>query len=210
MRSLHWIGVGVLLIATAVHAAPIASSTFNTNNDGWLLVTTLGYSASASWMNTGGNPGGFIYGQDPDIGAFGFAAPAKFLGDVSAAYGYALTFDVAAYQMPQGPTSWVGLSGGGYELICPYNAPTSIFPAWHSRSITLLETTGWIDNSTSLPATHAQMIATLSSLDGLAIATEFVEGFGDDISGLDNVMLAPEPTCLILLACGGVLLRKRV
>ena len=144
------------------------------------------------------------------MGAFGFAAPSKFLGDVSSAYGYDLTFDVAAYQMPEGSTSWVGISGAGYEFVCDYATPTSIYPAWHSRSVTLHESAGWVDANTGTPATHTQMLAVLSSLDGLAIATEFVEGFGDDISGLDNVNLVPEPASLILLALGSVLLRKRV
>ncbi len=196
--------------AAISNAAPIAASTFSANAEEWRLVSTLGYNGSVTWSATGGNPGGFIYGQDPDTGAFGFAAPSKFLGNVSAAYGQLFQFDVASFQQPDSGTSWVGISGAGYTLICNYNTPASPYPAWYSRSITMHENAGWIDLSTGLPPTHQQMLAVLASLDGLVIATEFIEGLETDISGLDNVILMPEPTAmaLLLMAIPATMLRK--
>jgi len=204
MRIMPMIWIGVLPVAIAT-AAPIASSTFDTGDEGWRLVSTLGYDGPVVWTDTGGNPGGFIYGQDPDTGAFGFGAPSKFLGDVSDAYGQALDFDVAAYQQPDTATNWVGIRGAGYELICYYNVPATPYPDWYARSVVMDENSGWVDVGTGQPATQAAMLATLADLEGLVILAEFVDGLETDISGLDNVILMPEPTSLALFALGGLL-----
>ena len=204
-----------LLLASmqAAHADPIASSTFETGDDGWKVVSTLGYEGPVTWSATGGHPGGFIWAQDPDTGAFGFAAPAAFLGNVSAAYGHDLTFDVAAYQPPDQPTSWVGMRGtNGLELICHYGTPTSVYPAWHGRAIGMTEDGGWIRVSDGQPPTSGQFASVLASLDGLVILAEFVEGLPTDVSGLDNVILLPEPATLGLLlmpAAAALLARAR-
>jgi hypothetical protein len=198
----------VLPIAVAT-ATPIASSTFDAGDESWRLVSTLDYDGPVTWTDTGGNPGGFIYGQDPDTGAFGFGAPSKFLGNVSDAYGETLSFDVAAYQTPDTTTSWVGIRGAGYELICYYNVPATAYPDWYARSVTMDENGGWVDASTGQPATQAQMQAALADLEGLVILAEFVDGLETDISGLDNVILMPEPTSLALFALLGLALRRR-
>ena len=194
---------------TAAMAGEIASSTFDTDDEDWRLVSTLGYDGPVDYSATGGNPGGFIYGQDPDTGAFGFGAPSDFLGPISAAYGHELTFDVASYQTPDVSTSWVGMRGvNDLELISYYNAPTSAYPAWHSRSVSMVET-AWVRVSDGQPPTYAQFMSVLNDLDGLVILAEFVEGLETDISGLDNVVLVPEPTTALLLVAGGLLAARR-
>lgn len=195
----------------AAHADPVASSTFDTGDDGWEVVSTIGYEGPANWSATGGHPGGLIWAQDPDTGAFGFAAPATFLGNISAAYGHDLTFDIAAYQMPDQPTSWVGMRGtNGLELICFYDTPTSVYPNWHGRAVTMTEDAGWIRVSDGLPPTSAEFASVLASLDGLVILAEFVDGLQTDVSGLDNVILLPEPATsgLVLAAAGAALLGR--
>ena len=215
-RPLAWMAVGLVACAGAAGPAGaadfIASSTFDTSAEGWRLVSTLGYDGPASHSTTGGNPGGLIYGQDPDTGAFGFGASDDYLGDISDAYGDELTFDVAAYQLPDQPTSWVGMRGvNGLELICTYPSPTSVYPSWHSRSIGMTEGAGWVRVSDGLPPTYGQFTSVLDNLDDMVILTEFVEGLDTDISGLDNIVLTPEPTTLSLAALGfaTALLRRR-
>ena len=44
------------------------------------------------------------------------------------------------------------------------------------------------------------MLSMLSSLDGLVIAAEFRADLPDNVSGLDNVNMMPEPATLALLA----------
>ena len=212
-RQLGSIGITAAIVllagASAGRADPVASSTFDAGDEGWKVVSTLGYYGSPSWAATGGNPGGFIYAVDPDTGAFGFAAPAKFLGDVSAAYGTPLSFDIAAYDTPDAATGWVGLEGGGHTLIWHFPAPSTIYPDWHSRSVNMTETGGWEHLDSGLPPTHAEMVELLDDLDGMVITAEFIEGLPNDISGLDNVILAPEPTALAALAAASVALIAR-
>jgi len=200
----------IVLISSVASGASIASSTFDSSDEDWRLVSTLGYDGSVSFSATGGNPGGFIYGQDPDTGAFGFGAPNKFLGPVPDAYGQELSFDIASYQMPDTSTSWVGMRGtNGLELICYFDVPTSVYPAWHSRSITMTENAGWERVSDGQTPTYAQFMSVLNNLDGLVIMAEFVQGLETDISGLDNVVLMPEPSMLLLLLIATSFYRRR-
>ncbi len=71
------------------------------------------------------------------------------------------------------------------------------------------ENAGWFNPDTGIAPTHQQMLAALTNLNGLVIAAEFVYGLEDDISGLDNVVLIPEPATLFLLAMGASILRKK-
>lgn len=201
MRFRTIIGLSlVLFVASTAMSAPIASSTFDTGGENWRVLSTLGFDGPVSWLGSGGNPDGFIYAQDPDTGAFGFSAPAKFLGPVPGAYGNELTFDIASYEMPAGASSWVGMRGGPseLELICDYDAPTSVYPAWHSRSVTMTESAGWVRVSDGQAPTHAEFMSVLNGLHGLVIVAEFVDGLETDVSGLDNVILVPEPATMVL------------
>ncbi len=195
--------MGALLITPTVIADPVAVSTFDTDDEGWLIRTTQGYVGAPMYSSTGGNPDGLIYATDPDNGAWGFSAPDKFLHYVLDAYGQALTFDIAAYNMPDpNMAGWVGIEGAGHQFVCTFDAPATTYPAWHSHTLWMTETAGWFDPDTLQPPTHTQMIAVLTALDGLVISAEFREGLEGDTSGLDNVVLMPEPGTLGMLALG--------
>jgi len=196
-RILAGLVVGLLLCGAA--SAQLVISTFDTGDEGWQVVSTLGYIGPVSWSSAGGNPGGFIYASDPDTGAWGFAAPAKFLDDKSAIFGGALVFDVATDVADPGD-GWVGISGAGMEFVCGYAPPESVYPDWYTRSIALDSSAGWYDPDTFEPATDGQLFLVLKSLDGLVITGEFIAG--PDQGALDNVMLIPEPGSLVLLATG--------
>ena len=74
----------------------IASSTFDTDSDGW-VVKDLAFpnpgappvpinTFTPTYQSTGGNPGGHLSLIDPTANAWYWYAPAKFLGDRHAAY----------------------------------------------------------------------------------------------------------------------------
>jgi len=202
------VGVAVFALTSVSMAAdPIATSEFDTDDEEWLVVSTLGYVGSPTYSSTGGNPGGCIYASDPDNGAWGFAAPNSFLGDVSAAYGEVFSFDISTDSL-EGDTGWVGLQGSGMEFVAPFDAPATTW-TWYERSVTLIETAGWVDPETMSPPTELQLKTVLSNLSALVITAEFTSG--SDTGGLDNVNLVPEPTTLALIALGvfGLVRRRR-
>jgi len=202
-RWAAWAAAGVILATVAAaHAAPLASSTFDTGDEDWVCVSTLMNWWPVTWSATGGNPGGHIAGSDEDAGAFGFGAPPTFIGDQGDAYGQALTFDIRTdVANPVG--GWVGLEGdGGVQITCPYDTPAGP-NAWYARSVLLSEADDWTYVDTGDPVPHDDMVAILGDLEGLAIAAEFMEGL-EETSGLDNVFLMPEPATLALVGLGAV------
>lgn len=158
----------------------------------------------------GGNPTGYVSLQDPDgTAASGntqyWSAPAKFLGNLLAFYGGALTYDVIdAGTFGSFNEEDVLLVGAGLTL----EYSTSIIPStssWTSYAIGLSES-GWrVETSTGpgAAATQAQMQAVLSSVTALYIRGEY--RLGPDLASLDNPTLTiPEPGSLLLVALGGV------
>src|SRR5688500_4666332 len=90
----------MLTLAPSARADAIAVSTFDTGGEGWNAVSinnsgVLSGTHTVTWNSTGGNPGGHISRIDPQSGSIVyFNAPSKFLGDVSAAYGGTLGYEV--------------------------------------------------------------------------------------------------------------------
>ena len=214
----------VIVIAAIVISLPvlangqIASSTFDTSNEDWTVLTTLNNTAPTTWQSSGGNPGGYAMGQDIDNGAWSFSAPEDFLGPVSAAFGDTLSFDIAHLAPEPNSTGWVGISGGSlveYGLVHPFDGPAQGM-TWYHHVITLDASGDWhkiVDPNipTTVPATNADILSVLQSLDKLIISGEFADGLETDIAGLDNVILMPEPASMFLLALAGfgLVIRKR-
>ncbi|WP_435021346.1 laminin B domain-containing protein [Tundrisphaera sp. TA3] len=208
--------LGTLALCEAPAAAAfIASSTFDTGDDGWTLA---GDSTSAvpTYVATGGNPGGFLRGFDETVGGTWYwDAPGKFLGDISAAYGQALTFDLrqrgdgTLFDEPD-----IILRNGALRLV--YDTTVNPRPnIWTTYSVLLTESSGWrIGTLDGAIATRSQFLAVLSGVDRLRIRGEFIDG--PDSGDLDNVILGsaavPEPSSLSLwgvAAATGLLFARR-
>lgn len=217
MKSLLSLVVLLAILGTCsspVQAGFIATSTFDSGADGWTAHELGGNANSLTWHATGGNPGGYVNAVDiQDAHSWYWIAPAKFLGDVSSAYGGTLTFDLrehgtTASFAPEGDSR---LTGGGITLVFDtVNDPTS---NWTSYSVSLLETApGWHLNSvTGAAPTQTQFQTVLTSLTSLSIRGEYISGA--DNGDLDNVFLntpsavaVPEPGSLALLGAGSVCL----
>lgn len=217
MRLKHGFAVGLAILtmaATGLLPSPAAadvlvSSDFSVDDEGWLLSGDA-TSAVPTYVSPGGNPGGFIRGVDITVGGVWFwEAPAKFLGNVSAAYGFSLTFD--SRMRGSGPLfddSDIILVGGGLSLHLAAISPVPQDVSWTSYSALLSETAGWRVNSLGgLAATQTQMQTVLSNLTRLRIRGEFITG--PDNGDLDNVVLngvvpsaVPEPGSLTLGGLG--------
>jgi len=192
-KALSFVVALAVVLAAQVSAQPLAQSTFDTDDEGW-IVTAGGTTAGVTYFATGGNPGGHIRGADPSGIAFWyFTAPAKFYGDMSTAYQQTLDFDVRQVTGP-GAVDQVDvfLSGGGLTL--EIDAGPNPGLSWTSYNVPLVETAGWLVQGTGVPPTQGQMQSVLSALTDLRIRGEFLGGA--DQADLDNVVLnaaAPVP-----------------
>ncbi|MBI1397578.1 MAG: PEP-CTERM sorting domain-containing protein [Betaproteobacteria bacterium] len=202
------LAIAGLLLATSSSQAAI--STFDTGAEGW---TALGdVEGTLTWSATGGNPDGHVLIDDLTTGGVTyFVAPAKFLGNQSAALGTDLAFDLMQVY-PGGANQFdspdVVLQGGGLTLAFD----TAVNPAngsWTHYAVPL-SAPGWTVNSLSgAAATPEQFSAVLSDLTALRIRAEYQTGA--DVGHLDNVALVPEPatTAMMLLGLGALGLATR-
>jgi len=217
-----WLSAAVVLALTlgAIQAAPIAVSTFDTGDEGWLVVSTEGYVGAPDWSPTGGNPGGVIYDTDMDGGGWGILAPAKFLGPVPQAYGNKLEFDFNTDRPFNESASIALANANGIGIIAHVPLPT---PAgtWGHRELALDESEEWyaynyVTGEEGGPASAQDIQDTLANLGYLFLGAEFANGYDNDgtyeygeLVGYDNVILHPEPATLVLLALGGLMTLRR-
>lgn len=182
-------------------SAAAATSTFDLDAEGWTAAGDI--EGPLTWLDGGGNPGGHVQIDDLTIGGVTFfVAPAKFLGNQSAAAGSLLRFDLKQVY-PGGANQFndedVILRGSGLTLV--YNTasnPTN--GAWTSYAVPL-SAAGWkLNTLNGAAATEGQFAAVLSNLTGLTIRAEYQTG--PDVGHLDNVALVPEPGAWALLLAG--------
>ena len=204
----------ILLLINVSNAVPIAVSTFDAGDEGWLVVSTLGHSGSPHWSPTGGNPGGYIYDTDMDDGWWGFLAPSKFLGDVSDAFGSTLTFDFYGDTVQHDTAAVVLADTAGLGIITYVDLP-AVDQIEH-REVTLNNSQTWyvydfINDVQYGEANNGQILAALSDLGYLLLGAEFADGYGaeGELVAYDNVILNPEPTTIALFALGTLFIRKR-
>jgi hypothetical protein len=196
--------IALLLVVTALlpgaaqsaTAAPgpsagLAASTFDSGLDGWAVT---GDGISPAWQAAGGNPGGHAQATDLVGGdTWYWVAPAKFLGDQSAAYGGTLHFELKQ-SLTEEPFTDLDVMLEGRELSLFYDTDYDPAQVWTSYTLILNAEVGWRTlGDQFLPATAAEIRAVLSDLVALHIRGEFQ--LGDDVGGLDNVILSgPDPS----------------
>jgi hypothetical protein len=193
----------ILVMATAcAYATPIVSSTFDTDDEGWIVggfLTTAGPTTTPTYVATGGNPDGYLHADD--FAAWNaYRAPAKFLGNLSAAYGAILSFDMRVPGVDNIQYSAVILSDGTTTL--QYRGlPTP--GGWYNFSIPLLASAGWQHSTdgklAGAVASESELQAVLSNLQSLHINADWLTGM--DYADLDNVQIVhnPEPSTMLLL-----------
>lgn len=185
-----WAGLGIQGLAVGVGlqqtSLPVSSS-FTTDDEGWTTSLDAEGNPTPRWSASGGNPDGYVSARD-SLGnvKWYWQAPPKFLGDLSAAYGTALTFDMRQSSQVN-PTNDVDviLVGAGMRLVfdTPYNPTTS----WTSYRVPLTVSGGWKKDSLNGPApTREEMVAVLGSLTELRIRGDYI--FGQSECSLDNVL----------------------
>lgn len=176
--------------AASFAAASEVSSTFDTDLDGW--VSSAG--GTASYMATGGNPGGFLRQSDADLSDMVISAPAVFLGDKSSFLGGTFSFDAIDLDGVVGdysPFGLVILRSNNFTISADIVADNNPTAAWTTYSVTL--------NAASFGVSEAEFAEVLTNLVGLDIGTESRIGVLETV-GVDNIRLVSVPGASSLAA----------
>ena len=204
----------LLIFSLAAVASADVVSTFDTDGEGWQTANVAFSIGSASvnglmpsgYSSTGGNPGGALITDDEAFWQF-FAAPSKFLGNVSRAT--RLTFDTFSSDNDGLAYPTVMLTSGTTALYRIGNPPGT---GWTSTEITFAGSEWSLDwNPGGETVSDAQVQSVLSNLTGLYIEADWLSG--DETTGLDNVRLyvtpVPEPASLGGLLFGALAFLRR-
>ena len=210
----YLIGFTLVLAMTTflrpTHAGVVASSTFDTDSDGWgavgLPYPTVGppytviQPSLPTYVVAGGNPGGYLENTDNLNSTVYWVAPAKFLGNVSSVYGGTLAFDLfdAPNDRPLDQEDIIRI-GGGKTVV--YDTAYNPSADW-THYLVNIGKTGWkVDNLSGAEATQTDMLTVLSNLNTIYIRGEYQ--LGVDTRGIDNVVLTTAPISSIWKGPGG-------
>ncbi|NLU20763.1 MAG: hypothetical protein GXW89_08765 [Phycisphaerae bacterium] len=173
-------------------AEPIVTSTFDTDAEGWAVAGgPFGRSGALSWATDAAAGGHLVAAEN---GTWYWLAPRKFVGDVSAAYGKTLQFNLN-HDVPNNNYNCLGveklviLNGGGHNIY--HNGGYKPGEAWTHYLIRLDEQAEWRHVGDDRRVTQDEMRAVLANLGQLKIRGGFLRTcFGDrNAGGLDNVRL---------------------
>ena len=168
-----------------------ASSTFDNDDEGWML-TEDATTTRPELRASGGNPGGHICGTDGMRGAtWYFIAPENFLHDASKSYGKRLTWALkqdSIYQQLKGRD--VVLQGNGLGVVFDIRATPGL--DWTPYQVRLDGSSGWKRDEPpdNPPATDDDLRTLLRNVTELRIRGEFKDG--PDHECLDNVYFGVE------------------
>ena len=199
MKTYRLVAVPCLAGLLSVQARAVIS-TFASGFDGWTQTSGV------SWTNSGGNPGGFLRFQDTGPADGGLIyAPASFLGDWSTLYGSNGVFSVDYTLIRAGTLEpfpmFVRITGSGGQIARNFAGDFSTPFDWTTMSVSL--TPG---NWALLSGTFA---GALSNVTEVRISMSSASS-SNEITGVDNVSVVPEPATLASLAVViGALGRRR-
>lgn len=195
---------GALILVLSHAAVGGVFSDFSSADEGWRAGDPSGVNPSAGqviYQATGGTPGGFIAIEDLLTGSatsLRVYAPATFLGDLRAYDGGTLSFDGKLVSGTWNPGTFgrveIG-SGATVAMQTPDPAPNPT-SSWQNYSVPM--------TADGFGLTQGAWTALLSSVDMLRINVE--DNSGMETTGIDNVVLVPEPGSVAVLLLGCVTL----
>ncbi len=175
--------------ANDICSTNLVNTSFNSDSENWTYRSPADPSSSISWIENGGNAGGFIRFNEPGQGAGDyFQAPTLFLGNKEGYYGGSLNFDLKISSTSNASVvDHILLSGKGITLAHSITAPTE---DWNNYSV-LLEEGEWRNLTTGNPATEVEIRNVLGNVEELNIWADWI--LGSEQTDLDNFHMIPGP-----------------
>ena len=204
--------VAAALLLPAGASAANVLHTFNADAQGWLAAgdSTCGAASphTPAWLNSGGNPGGFIRvtdnengvgPTDPDQCQWIVASPSAFSGQLRANYGGSISLDVIHPAGAEtGPAVQIVDAQGNVLFLPKANEPAA--DTWTTYTFTLTEgTPGWQyvpDQGEPVTPTRAQFFGVLEDLAQIQIVGDLSTNSRGDVTGMDNIQLSEPPSPL--------------
>ncbi len=189
--SLMVIRPSIILIAL-IFFAPLGSSqnltsTFDLGDEGWSSVG----GANVSWMERGGNPGGFLLGEDADENStWRYVSPKSWSGNWTPYIDDSLSFDIRLIDDDDGFNL-------NFDDILMIYALNGTFVAWPGSRVPWPgepERGVWTHYEIALTpdsfgVNESDFLEVMEQVDNISIRGEYSDG--RDLEGLDNVMVTP-------------------
>ena len=169
-------------------------STFDAGDEGWRFANDV----KLLWQSSGGNPGGFLQGNDKGYGkVWYYVSPSSWSGDWSQYINGTLSFDLKLINTGGGQhfeaDEVIIYGNNDKKLIWNGQHPTK---EWTHYNITL--------NEATFNVTEDYFMDVISNVKELWIRGEYTDNL--DIEGLDNVIIKPVPIPSSIWLLGSVLI----
>jgi len=199
MNFKRFISFLFIFFLTTSSANAVLISTFDVDAEGWGAV---GDYTNFKWVDTGGNPNGYIEAKDLSRGSTWYFSPIDWQGDWSTYIGGTLEYDIKL----------ISSNGSYYSNDDIRIFSGSDYAAWRSGINPLLNI--WTQYELNLVDSNFTISGSqsfnqiMSNVTDLYIRGEYI--VGGDTEGLDNVRVAsavggspvPEPATIFLLGFG--------
>ena len=162
-------------------------STFDTDDEGWLVVGDA-TSAIPDWHSQGGNPGGYISADDTAAGGVWYwEAPSKFRGNQLQSFGKNLKFQLTQNNFSY-PFDYYDVIIEGNNKTLVIDLSPNPLATWTQYVVKLDNSVAWkISTFEGNLATNTDIQEVLSNIVSLRIRGEYESG--PDTGQLDNVIL---------------------
>lgn len=177
---------------------PFASSTFDTDDDGWSIVdfpnsmshVSPGSILPLDWNAAGGESGAYVLKRDPSEGIYAFNAPVKYLGNLTSVAGGTLEFSLRSDRQDwtaDSVVSFVGEIGGATRAVVALIQPQPTV-AWTRYSIPLVAESFLYDNRSGATLSEIDFRSVLANVAAIRINAEY-GGIVVETTALDSVRL---------------------
>ena len=190
--------IGFLMLQSASTAKATIISTFASDLEGWTIDN-----GNVAWIETGGNPSGYLEATDTDGDWMWVYAPNKFFGDLSSFSGGTIGFDskyTAANSNPVDRFGEISLTNGGTTITRDI-VPDPLTATWETYEYSL----GYSDWGFANEGSWQTFLGNITAIGvNLESHTSVVEVVGFDNFNIrnGNGPPVPEPSAILLLGFG--------